>query len=125
MSPGSKALAAKAFEVMKPTPPAPSSTAKTIFSASREVGGSTFFDSTYGLGPHSTIIDLANARQHIPLTLFTNDTTKHLQKEGHTLKKVKSTINGVAHHLLDLSLFPAEDKMDALTWQEAWRHYLT
>ncbi|KAN0081315.1 hypothetical protein V8E55_008939 [Tylopilus felleus] len=124
LSPGSKALAAKAFEVMKPTPPAPSSTPKTIFSASREVSGSTFFDSTYGLGTHSTIIDLANARQHIPLTIFTNDATKRLQ-EGHSLKKVKSTINGVAHHLLDLSLFPAEDKMDALTWQEAWRHYLT
>ncbi|KIK97535.1 hypothetical protein PAXRUDRAFT_764041, partial [Paxillus rubicundulus Ve08.2h10] len=67
---------------------------------------------------------LADACQYIPLTLFTNINTKHLHREGLTLKKVKSYINDVIHHLLDLPQFESEDGMDSFTWQEAWLHYL-
>ncbi|KAH0833909.1 hypothetical protein J3R83DRAFT_11093 [Lanmaoa asiatica] len=40
------------------------------------------------------------------------------------LKKVKSSISGVTHYLLDWSVFPAEDSLDAPTWNEAWGRYL-
>lgn len=124
MSPGSKSQAIKALDAIKPAASTPSSTHKILFSARKEIQMSMTFDCTCGLGIHSTITDLASAGQYLPLILFTDDATKRLHHEGHTLKKVKSSIAGVTHHLLDLSTSPPEDSLDTLTWHEAWKRYL-
>ncbi|KAF8435503.1 hypothetical protein L210DRAFT_3648665 [Boletus edulis BED1] len=121
LSPDSKARAAKAFDAIKPADAAPS----IIFSTNKEIKMSSTLDSTYGLGIHPTINDLAKAGQYLPLILFTDDMTKRLHRGGLTLKKIKSTIGGITHHLLDLSAFPAEDSLDAFTWHEAWKRYLS
>ncbi|KAF8432019.1 hypothetical protein L210DRAFT_867328 [Boletus edulis BED1] len=81
-------------------------------------------DSTYGLGIHPTINNLAKARQYLSLILFTDDMTKCLHRGSLTFKKIKSTIGGIMHHLLDLAILPAEDSLNAFTWQEAWKRYL-
>ncbi|KIK82226.1 hypothetical protein PAXRUDRAFT_14840 [Paxillus rubicundulus Ve08.2h10] len=127
LTPGTRIWAIKALDAIKPFQALSNSSAlmsKVIFTANQEVKASSVLDSTYDLGIHSSIFDLANARQYIPLALFTNVNTKRLHREGLTLKKVKSSINGVTHHLLDLSQFESEDGMDSFTWQEAWLCYL-
>ncbi|KAG6373563.1 hypothetical protein JVT61DRAFT_6209 [Boletus reticuloceps] len=125
LSPDSKARVTKAFDALNPADPDTSTSSTTLFSTSKEIKMSTTLDSTYGLGIHPTINDLAKAGQYLPLILFTDDMTKRLHRGGLTLKKIKSTIGGVTHHLLDLAPFPAEDSLDAFTWQEAWKRYLT
>ncbi|KAF9223385.1 hypothetical protein BS17DRAFT_767260 [Gyrodon lividus] len=87
----------------------------------REVKVSLLIDGAYSLCIHAVITKLAKAKQYTPLTLFTIANTFHLHKEGHLLKKTKSSIDGTIHHLLDLSHFEAEEAMDALAWQEAWQ----
>lgn len=65
----------------------------------------TVLNSTYyGLGIHPNITDLARVGQYLPLILFTDDATRCLHREGHMLKKVKSSIAGVTHHLMSRSL---------------------
>ncbi|KIK80395.1 hypothetical protein PAXRUDRAFT_15821 [Paxillus rubicundulus Ve08.2h10] len=110
LTPGTRIWAIKALDAIKPSEAPPNSSVlrlKVIFTADQEVKASSVLNSTYDLGIHSSIFDLANARQ-----------------EGLTLKKVKSSINGVTHHLLNLSQFESEDGMDSFTWQEAWLCYL-
>ncbi|KIK86578.1 hypothetical protein PAXRUDRAFT_802788 [Paxillus rubicundulus Ve08.2h10] len=127
LTPGTRIRAVKALDAIKPSqapPNSSASTSKVIFITDQEVKASSVLDSAYDLGIHSSIFNLANACQYIPLTLFTNVNTKRLHREGLTLKKVKSSINGVTHHLLNLSQFESEDGMDSFTWQEAWLCYL-
>ncbi|KIK93826.1 hypothetical protein PAXRUDRAFT_12411 [Paxillus rubicundulus Ve08.2h10] len=108
LTPGMRNWAVKALDDIKPSQAQPHSSvpmSKVIFTADQEAR-------------------LPLSSTHIPLTLFTNMNTKHLHREGLTLKKVKSSINGITHHLLNLSQFESEDSMDSFTWQEAWLHYL-
>ncbi|KAG1810397.1 uncharacterized protein HD556DRAFT_1205263, partial [Suillus plorans] len=63
--------------------------------------------------------------QYCPLTLFTNQNMERLHREGHSLKRSKVHVNGVSHHLLDLSQFENELDLDPLSWQEAYQRYLT
>ncbi|KAG6376779.1 hypothetical protein JVT61DRAFT_1803 [Boletus reticuloceps] len=69
LSPDSKARAAKAFDAIKPADAAPT----IVFSTNKEIKMSLTLDSTYGLGIHPTINDLAKAGQYLPLILFTDD----------------------------------------------------
>ncbi|KIJ17528.1 hypothetical protein PAXINDRAFT_9477 [Paxillus involutus ATCC 200175] len=122
LSPTSKIQAVKALDTLKPTkiksiPSLP----KVIFTADREVKVSSSTDGAYSLGIHAVVTELAKAKQYTHLTLFTIANTFRLHKEGHLLKKTKSSIDGTIYHLLDLSQFEAEEAMDALTWQEAWQ----
>ncbi|KIK82181.1 hypothetical protein PAXRUDRAFT_154371 [Paxillus rubicundulus Ve08.2h10] len=129
LTPGTRNRAVKALDAIKPSQAQSNSSVlmlKVIFTADQEVkaSASSILNSMYDLGIHSSIFDLTNAHQYIPLTLFTNVNTKHLHREGLTLKKVKSSINGVTHHLLNLSQFKSEGGMGSFTWQEAWLCYL-
>lgn len=116
MSLNSKAQAKKAFGALATTetsfPVTAASTPKIYYSDDSEVLSSVPLDSTFGLGIHSTITDLADAKQYLPLILFTDESTKRLHCEGHTLKKVKLSIAGMTFHLIDLSTFPAESSLD-------------
>ncbi|KAG0695338.1 hypothetical protein DFH29DRAFT_782173, partial [Suillus ampliporus] len=101
------------------------SASKVLFDSSKEALSSGTIDSTYNFGIHSFIQDLADAGQYCPLTLFSAENTECLHREGHSLKRSKIHVNGVSHHLLDLSQFEGELNLDALTWQEAYQRYLT
>lgn len=115
----------KALDTIKPdASTTTSSTSKILFPAGKEVAMSTAFNGTYGLGIHSIITNVATAGQYLSLILFTDDATKHLHCKGHTLKKIKSSIASITHHLLNLTSFPSEDSLNAFTWHEAWKHYL-
>ncbi|KIK72648.1 hypothetical protein PAXRUDRAFT_21749 [Paxillus rubicundulus Ve08.2h10] len=110
LTPGMRNQAIKALDTIKPSQAQPNSsvpTLKVIFTADQEVKASSILNSMYDLGIHSSIFNIANDCQ-----------------EDLTLKKVKSSINSVTHHLLDLSQFESEDGMDSSTWQEAWFQYL-
>jgi hypothetical protein len=99
--------------------------AKVLFDSSQELPSGSGLDSTYSFGIHSFVQDLLNAGQYCPLTLFTNQNMEHLHREGHSLKRSKVHVNGVPHHLLDLSQFENELDIDPLSWQEAYQCYLT
>jgi len=101
------------------------SIAKALFDSSKEIATSSGLDSTYNFGIHHFIQDLTNAGEYCPLTLFSNKNTERLHHEGHSLKRTKVHVNGVSHHLLDLSQFESECNLDPLTWQEAFQHYLS
>ncbi|KIK90258.1 hypothetical protein PAXRUDRAFT_801994, partial [Paxillus rubicundulus Ve08.2h10] len=122
LSPTSKIQAVKALDTLKSTeiksiPSLP----KVIFTTDREVKVSSSTDGTYSLSIHTVVTELAKAKQYTPLTLFTIANTFRLHKEGHLLKKTKSSIDSTIYHLLDLLQFEAEEAMDSLTWQEAWQ----
>jgi hypothetical protein len=106
------------------TRPPVSSVSKELFDSSKETASSSGLDSTYNFGIHHFIQDLANTGEYCPLTLFSNKNTEHLHQEGHSLKHTKVHVNGVSHHLLDLSQFENERDLDPLTWQEAFQRYL-
>jgi len=105
--------------------PNTTSIAKALFDSSKEIATSSGLDSTYNFGIHHFIQDLANAGEYCPLTLFSNKNTERLHREGHSLKCTKVHVNGVSHHLLDLSQFESERDLDPLTWQEAFQRYLS
>ena len=107
------------------TRPSTSAVAKVLFDSSKEAATSGTLDSTYNFGIHYFIQDLANAGEYCPLTLFSNLNTERLHREGHSLKRSKIHVNGVSHHLLDLSQFESELELDPLTWQESYQRYLT
>ncbi|KIK74942.1 hypothetical protein PAXRUDRAFT_19408 [Paxillus rubicundulus Ve08.2h10] len=116
LTPGTRIQVVKALDAIKPSQAlsnSSASTSKVIFTTDQEVKASSVLDSAYDLGIHSSIFDLANTSP-LPSSPI----------EGLTLKKVKSSINGVTHHLLNLSQFESEDGMDSFTWQEAWLRYL-
>jgi hypothetical protein len=106
------------------TRPSVSSVSKVLFDSSKETTSSSRLDSTYNFGIHHFIQDLANAGEYCPLMLFSNKNTEHLHREGHFLKCTKVHVNGVSHHLLDLSQFENKRDLDPLTWQEAFQCYL-
>ncbi|KAF8125872.1 hypothetical protein EV363DRAFT_1453447 [Boletus edulis] len=95
LSPDSKAQAAQAFEAIKQADVVTVLSPSVLFSANKE-------HLLYGLGIHSSISELAKVGQYLPLILFTDDIIKHLHRGGLTLKKVKTIIAGITHHLLDL-----------------------
>jgi hypothetical protein len=99
--------------------------AKVLFDSSKEAASFGTINSTYNFSIHSFIQDLVDAGQYCPLTLFSAENTECLHQEGHSLKCCKIHINGVSHHLLDLSQFKSELNLDTLTWQEAYWCYLT
>ncbi|KAG1828815.1 hypothetical protein EV424DRAFT_1590805, partial [Suillus variegatus] len=101
------------------------SVAKVLFDTAKELPTGSGVDSTYSFGIHSFVQDLLNAGQYCPLTLFTNANTERLHREGYSLKRTKINVNGISHHLLDLSQFANELDLDPLSWQEAYQRYLT
>ncbi|KAG1794501.1 hypothetical protein EV424DRAFT_1292145, partial [Suillus variegatus] len=101
------------------------SVAKVLFDTAKELPTGSGLDSTYSFGIHSFVQDLLNVGQYCPLTLFTNTNTKRLHREGYTLKRTKINVNGISHHLLDLSQFANKLNLDPLSWQEAYQRYLT
>ncbi|KAJ8588548.1 hypothetical protein M405DRAFT_712558, partial [Rhizopogon salebrosus TDB-379] len=130
LSPASQAQGAAVLDSIQAknnlTPrPSTSSISKVLFDSSKELPLSSGLDSTYNFGIHHFIQDLANAGEYCPLTLFTNKNSERLHREGHSLKRSKVHVNGVSHHLLDLSQFESERDLDPLTWQEAYQRYLT
>ncbi|KIK90488.1 hypothetical protein PAXRUDRAFT_151840 [Paxillus rubicundulus Ve08.2h10] len=130
LSPASQVKASAAVNSLGLTNSTPcpdtSSVSKVLFDTSKELPASEAFDSTYNLSIHHLVIELVEARQYLPLMLFTNKNNKHLHSEAYMLKCIKApTSVGTNTHLLDLSQFESEDTLDPLSWQEAWGHYLT
>ncbi|KIK79432.1 hypothetical protein PAXRUDRAFT_834100, partial [Paxillus rubicundulus Ve08.2h10] len=130
LSPASQVKASAAVDslgLMNSTPrPDTSSVSKVLFDTSKELPASEAFNSTYNLGIHHLVIELVEACQYLPLTLFTNKNNKCLHSEAYTLKCIKvPTSVGTNTHLLNLSQFKSEDTLDPLSWQEAWGCYLT
>jgi hypothetical protein len=131
LSPASQAQGSVLLNSIMPTQASTSSrpnvaaVSKVLFDSSKEAASSGTIDSTYNFGIHSFIQDLADAGQYCPLTLFSAENTERLHREGHSLKRSKIHVNGVSHHLLDLSQFDSEVNLDTLTWQEAYQRYLT
>jgi hypothetical protein len=133
LSPNSQAQGAAVLEsiagTVKPSAsssrPSVSSVSKVLFDSSKEIASSSRLDSTYNFSIHHFFQDLANAGEYCPLTLFSNKNTECLHREGHSLKCTKVHVNGVSHHLLDLSQFENERQLDPLTWQEAFQCYLS
>ncbi|KAG1796488.1 hypothetical protein EV424DRAFT_1280734, partial [Suillus variegatus] len=128
LSPTSQAQGSAVLETIMPKSTArPNVTAvsKVLFDSSKELPSGSGLDSTYNFGIHSFVQDLLNAGQYCPLTLFTNQNMERLHREGHSLKRSKVHVNGVSHHLLDLSQFENELDLDPLSWQEAYQRYLT
>lgn len=105
--------------------PTIASVSKVLFNTSQETAVTSGLDSSYNFGIHHFIQDLANAGEYCPLVLFSNKNTERLHREGHSLKRTKVHVNGVSHHLLDLTQFENERDLDPLTWQEAFQCYLT
>jgi hypothetical protein len=98
---------------------------KILFSASHELPAlSSSIDFSYGI--HPFIVTLAKNKVHIPLTLFTSNATRRLHTEATSLKQ--NTVynsSGVKCHILDLSQFPEELKIESVEWHEAWQRYMT
>ncbi|KAG2041578.1 hypothetical protein BDR03DRAFT_855988 [Suillus americanus] len=128
LSPNSQAQGSAVLETLVPKPtvrPNVAAVSKVLFDSSKELPSGSGIDLTYNFGIHSFIQDLLNAGQYCPLTLFTNQNMEHLHCEGHALKRSKVHVNGISHHLLDLSQFENELDLDLLSWQEAYQCYLT
>ncbi|KIK80264.1 hypothetical protein PAXRUDRAFT_15884 [Paxillus rubicundulus Ve08.2h10] len=123
LSPTSKIQAIKALDTLKPTKiKFVPSLLKVISTVDREVKISSSLDGAYSLGIHVVITKLAKVKQYTSPMFFTVINTFCLYKEGHLLKKTKSSIDGTIHHLLDLFQFEAEETMETLTWKEAQQH---
>ncbi|KAG1738094.1 uncharacterized protein EDB91DRAFT_1022171, partial [Suillus paluster] len=128
LSPASQTQGSAILDLIIPkvaSRPNVTSLAKVLFDTSKELPTGSGVDSTYSFGIHSFIQDLFNAGQYCPLTLFTNANTERLHREGYSLKRSKINVNGVLHHLLDLSQLENELELDTLSWQEAYQRYLT
>ncbi|KAG1735977.1 hypothetical protein EDB19DRAFT_1604872, partial [Suillus lakei] len=128
LSPTSQAQGTAVLETIAPKSvirPNIATVSKVLFDSSKELPSGSGLDSTYSFGIHSFVQDLLNAGQYCPLTLFTNQNMERLHREGHALKHSKVHVNGVSHHLLDLSQFENELELDPLSWQEAYQRYLT
>jgi len=95
-----------------------------LFSTSHELPTlSSLMDFSFSI--HPFIITLAKNKVHIPLTLFTLHSTKKLHTETTSLKQ--NTVynsSGTICHILNLSQFPEEHKMDSIDWHEAWQCYM-
>src|ERR1700733_4327702 len=102
----------------------PSLPSKILFSASHELPAlSSSSDFSYGI--HPFIIALAKNKVHLPLTLFTSNSTRKLHTETTSLKQ--NTVynsSGIKCHILDLLQFSEESKIDIIDWHKGWQRYL-
>ncbi|KAF8220545.1 hypothetical protein L208DRAFT_1333210 [Tricholoma matsutake] len=97
---------------------------KILFSASHELPAlSSSSDSSYGI--HPFIVALAKNKVHLLLTLFMLNATQKLHTETTSLKQ-NTVYNalGIKCHILDLSQFPEESKIDIVEWHKGWQWYL-
>ncbi|KAF8228679.1 hypothetical protein L208DRAFT_1290376 [Tricholoma matsutake] len=97
---------------------------KILFSMSHELPALSS-STNFSFGVHPFIITLAKNKVHIPLTLFTSHSTKKLHTETTSLKQ--NTVynsTGTKCHILNLSQFPKESKMDLIDWHESWQCYM-
>jgi len=109
-------------ETSSPTSPSlPAS--KILFSSADEMPSSSS-TTDYGFSTHPFILQLAQNKFHIPLTLFTTKSTNKLHKES-LVQKIMYKSNGTKCHTVELSQFPDEHQMDIGDWHEAWNWYLT
>jgi hypothetical protein len=97
---------------------------KLLFSTSHELPAlASSMDFSYSV--HPFIISLAKNKVHIPLMLFTSYATRKLHTETTSLKQ--NTVyysSGTKCHILDLSQFFEESKMDSIDWHESWQRYM-
>ncbi|KAF8224793.1 hypothetical protein L208DRAFT_1101022, partial [Tricholoma matsutake] len=103
---------------------APTVPSKFLFSTLHELPMlSSSIDFSYGI--HPFIVTLVKNKVHTPLTLFTSNATRRLHTEATSLKQnTVYNLSGVKCHILDLSQFLEELKIDSLEWHEAWQHYM-
>ncbi|KAF8240141.1 hypothetical protein L208DRAFT_1385065 [Tricholoma matsutake] len=97
---------------------------KILFSVLNELPAlPSSMDFSYGI--HPFIIALTKNKVHIPLTLFTSQSTRKLHTKTTSLKQ--NTVynsSGSKCHILDLSQFPKESKMDTIDWHKSWQCYM-
>jgi hypothetical protein len=119
-SPNSQKLIKEAINPSSSSTIIPSSIPKILFSSSNDQPASSS-TTDYGFGTHPFIIQLAQNKVHIPLSLFTTYSTNKLHKESTSIKQnVVYNSTSTKCHIMDLSLFPDERKMDIADWHEAW-----
>ena len=124
-SPNSQKLIKEAINPSSSSTIIPSSVPKILFSSSNDQPASSS-TTDYGFGTHPFIIQLAQNKVHIPLSLFTTYSMNKLHKESTSIKQnVVYNSAGTKCHIMDLSLFPDETKMDIADWHEAWNRYHT
>jgi hypothetical protein len=102
----------------------PTLPSRILFSASHELPAlSSSSDFSYGI--HPFIVALAKNKVHLPLTLFTSNSTRKLHTETTSLKQntVYNSL-GIKCHILDLAQFSEEPKIDIVDWHEGWQRYL-
>ncbi|KAF8221664.1 hypothetical protein L208DRAFT_1326571 [Tricholoma matsutake] len=104
--------------------PATTLPSKILFSTLHELPAlPSSTDFSYGI--HPFIITLAKNKVHIPLTLFSSNSTRKLHTEATSLKQ-NTVYNaaGLKCHILDLSQFPDESKINIADWHESWQRYM-
>jgi len=97
---------------------------RILFLASHELPAlSSSSDFSYSI--HPFIVTLAKNKVHLPLTLFTSNSTRKLHTETTSLKQnmVYNSL-GIKCHILNLTQFPEEAKIDIVEWHEGWQWYL-
>ncbi|KIK80359.1 hypothetical protein PAXRUDRAFT_766154 [Paxillus rubicundulus Ve08.2h10] len=125
LSPTSKTSVSTALNKTQP-PPNPNPASKfLLFNAADELPCSST-PSLYHLDTHRLIIDLAEAKHYLPLTLFTAKAMQHLYQESGSLKLIKSQhpIMKTMVNVIDTSSFGDEKDMDTIDWLEAISCYL-
>ncbi|KAH7903208.1 hypothetical protein BJ138DRAFT_976455, partial [Hygrophoropsis aurantiaca] len=80
-------------------------------------------DFAYGI--HAKILDLADTRGHLPLTLFTTTSTQLIFLDPGTLKHVTfyPSDGGLKKHVLDVSQFPLERNMSITEHNKGWARW--
>ncbi|KIK76032.1 hypothetical protein PAXRUDRAFT_171053 [Paxillus rubicundulus Ve08.2h10] len=124
LSPTSKASVSTALNKTQP-PSDPNPAPKSLFDVADKLPCSST-PSLYHLDTHRLIINLAEAKCYLPLTLFTADTTQCLYRESRSLKLIKSQhpITKMTVNVIDTSSFGDEKDMDTIDWLKAISHYL-
>jgi len=97
---------------------------RILFSASHELP-TLSSSSNFSYSIHPFIVTLAKNKVHLPLTLFTSNSTWKLHTETTSLKQnIVYNSLGIKCHILDLAQFPKEAKIDIVEWHEGWQWYL-
>ncbi|KAF8230995.1 hypothetical protein L208DRAFT_1472460 [Tricholoma matsutake] len=91
---------------------------KILFSTLHELPGlSSSTNFSYDIYPF--IITLAKNKVHIPLTLFSSNSTRKLHTKATSLKhNTVYNAAGLKCHILDLSQFPDESKINIADWHK-------
>ncbi|KIK79511.1 hypothetical protein PAXRUDRAFT_16296 [Paxillus rubicundulus Ve08.2h10] len=123
LSPTSKTSVSIALNKTKP-PPDPNPAPKFLFDVTDKLPCSST-PSLYHLDTHRLIIDLAEAKCYLPLTLFTANAMQCLYQESGSLKLIKSQhpITKTTVHVIDTSFGDKKD-MDTVNWLKAISCYL-